>query len=274
MPIPSRLLTIATLTLAVALLPSGGWASDEHAGDEDGHATLRVLLVGNSYSRFNDLPRMLEDMAASVPDGPALSADIAFRAGADLQTHWKRGLARRMLHRQPYTHVVLQDHSRAVFDSPEALGTYAQRFKEEADEVGARTLLFATWARHPQSDLYRLGKDARTPLEMQSRIDALYAETAARLGTEVVPVGDAWILTIARWPRLRLHRPDGSHPTRLGTYLTACVLYGKLTGVSPQRITHRVPGVAAETLDRLRAVAEEAIHRPARPAAVAGAEAP
>lgn len=223
-------------------------------------APLRVLLVGNSYSMFNDLPDLLEDVAASVPNGPALDVDIAFQGGVGLKTHWERGLARDMLREGRYTHVVLQGHSRAVFDEPDELFEYTVRFKRLIDDTGARAVLFATWARHPSSDLYALGKDARTPLEMQSRIDALYGEVGEHTGANVAPVGEAWLLAADQWPHLRLHRKDASHPTRLGTYLTACVLYGRLTGRDPEAIRHPLPGTSPAVLARMRAVAAESLH--------------
>ncbi|MFW6087298.1 MAG: hypothetical protein ACODAG_08840, partial [Myxococcota bacterium] len=223
-------------------------------------ATLRVLLVGNSYSNFNDLPELLEDMAASVPNGPALQVDIAFQGGVGLKTHWERGHAKAMLREGRYTHVVLQGHSRAVFDDPDELIDYTARFKRVIDDVGARAVLFATWARHPSSDLYALGRDAHSPTEMQARIDTLYGKVGEHTGAKVAPVGEAWLVAADRWPRLRLHRADASHPTRLGTYLAASVLYGGLTGRDPEAIRHALPGVSPAVLARLRAAAAESLH--------------
>jgi hypothetical protein len=255
----SRILLAAAIVLAGALGATGAAEAGGESVEGLQPAPLRVLLVGNSYSRFNDLPGMLERMAASVPDGPALSVDMAFKAGVGLDTHWKRGIARRMIRRGDYTHVVLQGHSRAVFDAPHALVDYATRFSREIDEAGARPVMFATWARHPSSSLYVLGKDARTPLEMQSRIDAMYGAAAEGGGAEVAAVGDAWLIAIARRPRIGLHRGDASHPTPTGTYLAACVLYGTLTGVSPERIGYAPRKVTPGVLPLLRAVAAEVV---------------
>jgi hypothetical protein len=250
---------LAPLAFLGALLLAGGARAGQESGEATERSPRRVLLVGNSYSRFNDLPDTLQAMAGTVPDGPPVTVDIAFRAGSSLRTHWERGMAARMLHAGRYTHVVLQDHSRAVFDRPEELGDYAGRFAREAEQAGARTVLFATWARHPANALYARGRDARTPDEMQERIDAMYAAAAARVGAHVVPVGRAWMLARVRWPHIRLHRPDGSHPNRAGSFLTACVLYGAVTGVSPEAIAHGPHRVAAPTQARLRSVAAEAL---------------
>ncbi|MFW6067170.1 MAG: hypothetical protein ACOC97_02450 [Myxococcota bacterium] len=263
------------LIAAVAAVSAGARADAESAaGPPSRPASLRVLLVGNSYSKFNGLPEVLERVAGSVAGGPEVRADITFRAGVGLRTHWARGHARRMIRRGDYTHVVLQGHSRAVFDGPEELIRYARRFGREIEEAGATPVLMATWARHPSSSLYALGEDARTPIEMQTRIDALYARAAAEAGAAVAPVGDAWLVSVARWPHLRLHRPDASHPTHRGTYLTASVLYGVLTGRDPREIGYGIPGADPTVLTRLQAVAAEAVRAHAaledRPVAEAG----
>ena len=45
----------------------------------------------------------------------------------------------------------------------------------------------------------------------------------------VAPVGLAWELARKRRPDIALYANDGSHPSKLGAYLTACVFYSTLT---------------------------------------------
>jgi hypothetical protein len=35
----------------------------------------------------------------------------------------------------------------------------------------------------------------------------------------------------------RLYAPDGLHPSRLGSFLTACIFYGVISGKSPQELS-------------------------------------
>jgi hypothetical protein len=46
----------------------------------------------------------------------------------------------------------------------------------------------------------------------------------------VAPVGLAWKLARERIPGVSLYATDGSHPSRIGSYLAACVIYSTLTG--------------------------------------------
>jgi len=49
----------------------------------------------------------------------------------------------------------------------------------------------------------------------------------------IVPVGPAWQAALNSRPDLELYASDGIHPSALGVYLSACVLYASITGESP-----------------------------------------
>ena len=54
------------------------------------------------------------------------------------------------------------------------------------------------------------------------------------IGALVIPVGLAFERAYAQRPDIVLHKTfDGSHPSLLGTYLGACVVYQSIYGTSP-----------------------------------------
>ena len=53
-------------------------------------------------------------------------------------------------------------------------------------------------------------------------------EIAAELAALVVPLGPAWQAALRQRPDLRLYVEDGSHPSKAGSYLAACVFYATL----------------------------------------------
>jgi hypothetical protein len=216
---------------------------------------LRVLFIGNSYTRFNELPSLVAELAASDPAGPSIEVAELSRAGAHLETHFRSARTRREIATGGYTHVVLQDHSLAAFRRPHRMRRYARELGSEVDRSGARTVLFETWPRSAQSRAYRRGLFGHTPQEMWSRIDAAYREVATPEAT-LAPVGAAFIAAAETAPDLRLYLNDGAHPTPLGSYLAACVLYGALAGRGLGGLDHAPPHVAAEDASRLRAVAD------------------
>ena len=55
-----------------------------------------------------------------------------------------------------------------------------------------------------------------------------------------MPAGDAWLAAWRRDPDLRLYGPDGFHPTVLGSYLAALVIYGGLANAPPAGLPARL----------------------------------
>ena len=69
---------------------------------------------------------------------------------------------------------------------------------------------------------------------MQARLANGYEDLAKRLGASVAPVGLAWAEALAGRPGLELWESDGQHPSKLGSYLAACVFYATLTHRDPR----------------------------------------
>jgi hypothetical protein len=223
---------------------------------------LRVLFIGNSYTRFNDLPGMVESLGASAPEGPRVDTRHETRGGFDLSNHWRRRRVRARIAHGGFDAVVLQGHSLVTLRAPGRLAEYARRFSSRVRAAGARLVLFQTWPRHAQSRHYRrLAVDG--PSAMFERIDAVYGEVGRELGAPVAPVGRAWLQAHREHPELVLHRRDpGTHPSVAGTYLSACVLYGTLTGVDPRAARWKPDGLSEPQAERIRAIASESLAAP------------
>jgi hypothetical protein len=110
---------------------------------------------------------------------------------------------------------------------PDSLLYFGELFGEAIKESGAKPYVYMTWAR--VYDPY-----------MQEQITNTYRALAKSIDAEVVPVGPAWQRALELRPGLPLYDPDGSHPSPMGTYLTACVFYGVLTGDSPIGLPKRI----------------------------------
>jgi hypothetical protein len=249
--------TLAAICVAGVI---AGGAAEGRAVDRDPRAVLQVLFIGNSYTRFNDLPRMVEQLSRSVPSGPALDTSRETRGGYDLRGHWRRRSVRQRIESGRFDAVVIQGHSLAPIRDPMQFVEYVRRFSNHVSASGARPILFQTWARHPQSRVFERYAltDAR---EMTARVDALYAEIARSLHVPVAPVGRAWEHASEALPDVRLHRSDGTHPAVAGTYLAACVIYGTIAGRDPRAATWRPWRMSRRQAARIRAVAAESLAR-------------
>ncbi|MCD6354643.1 MAG: hypothetical protein J7L95_03750 [Prolixibacteraceae bacterium] len=49
-------------------------------------------------------------------------------------------------------------------------------------------------------------------------------------------MGDVWTLAKQLRPGINLYAPDGSHPSDIGAFLTACTFVATLTGELPKEI--------------------------------------
>jgi predicted metalloendopeptidase len=204
--------------------------------------TQRILFIGNSYTYFNNLPSILEQMAnESRPN--ALETKMVVDGGATLKDLWDGGEALKAIRQGGWSYVVLQEQS-TLGDGPTEKGVpqisdpsnfydYSRRFDAEIKKVGAKTAFFLTWSRQdsPQN---------------QPKLTMAYSTIAKELTDTLVPVGPVWETAIHEKPDLALHQIDKAHPTPAGTYLTACVFYSVLFSRNPSGLPARFLGIPVD----------------------------
>ena len=201
----------------------------------------RILFIGNSYTSFNNLPRIVAHLAGEA--GYPTETDAVIKGGMTLDWHWfKNPLALDAIDRGGWDFVVLQDMSTRPVEEPERTIASVARFAERIRRAGATPAVYLTWAR------------LRLP-EMQAALTRTYTAAASASDARLVPVGPAWAEALAASGELVLHTADGSHPNILGSYLAACVFVGALFGVSPVGLPFHYPLEAdvAATIEPARA---------------------
>ncbi len=198
----------ASLALVLAL-PSSIRAAD----------ALRVLLIGNSLTAYNDLPAIVEALAKAGGQ-PALDWKSVLLPGTSLEDQWRDGQARKAIGQGPWDYVVLQQGPSALDESRRSLLDYVARFAKEIRAAGARPAIYMVW---PSSSRTSDFDDVSQSYRMAARqVDGL-----------LFPVGEAWRAAWKRDSKLALYSKDGLHPTPAGSYLAALVMYGRLYGKSP-----------------------------------------
>ena len=193
-----------------------------------GRETKKVLFVGNSYTYFWNLPQSVACLAQDK--SVKLETRQSTSGGVNLGQHWqgKKGLkTRSIIKRNEFDIVILQDHSRQTIDHLDSLLYYGELLGDLIKSQDAQPYVYMTWAR--EWDPY-----------MQAEISAGYAQLAKLIDAKIVPVGPAWEKARSLRPGLELYDIDGSHPSPMGTYLTACVFYSVLTGETPIGLPHRL----------------------------------
>lgn len=199
---------------------------------------MRVLFVGNSYTYCNDLPGMLQ--ALSNAAGKTLETAMVTSGGATLEWHWHNPETLNAIDEGQWDFVVLQDQSLRAVEAPDKLRSAVTKLAARIRKVNAIPLLYLTWARQ------------HIP-EMQDVITETYLRVAQKTDAMVAPVGPAWRKALSASPGLALHVEDRSHPSMLGSYLTACVFYATLFGETPVGLPNEFKlgdGVAAVDKDK------------------------
>ena len=225
---------LAASTALVVLFVAGPKAAEPQP-------ELRVLFIGNSFTYYHDLPKMLAELAKSGGQRP-----IYFQqetpGGCTLEKHWKDGKALAKIRSGRWDFVVLQDQSQAPLLNRASMFEYAKKLNAEIKKQGAVTILFMTWALQNK------------PAD-QSAISTAYEKLSRELKTPVVPVGNAWKMALASDKNLVLHDMDQKHPSPTGTYLAACVFYATLYGKSPEGLPGSIGGLTDQEARRLQFVA-------------------
>lgn len=226
----------------------------ENPGREPHKKPLRVLLVGNSYTKFNLLHVLLSRVADGA-SGPRMHVDVEARGGYSLRMHLKSRTALIKIRNGHYSHVVLQGHSLSAVDHPDELAEDAERFNAAITASGSRTVLYETWARKPNTSLYRKHGMLRGFDDMVQRIDTAYSGIARQLHVGLAPIGSAFVRAWRTDPGVPLWGSDGSHPTLAGSYMAACVLYGAISGRDPRESSYAPYQLDARLAEQIRAVA-------------------
>ena len=234
-----------SLGLTAVLL---GCASSAGADDA---APLRVLFVGNSLTAANDLPGRVAGLATAT--GRHLEYKEITFGGFNLEDHWNQGDARAALATGQWDVVIMQQGPSALPESQVDLRRWAVVFADEARAVGTRPALLTVWP-----EAYR-----RPAL---SDVIISYRSAAEAAGAQLFPAGEAWHAAWDCNARLPLYGPDGFHPSTLGTYVAALVVYGRLFKAPLLEASLRRGMKPVKTAGLLQAAAARALGRRVPPA--------
>ena len=184
----------------------------------------RVLFIGNSLTYWNDLPLLVEAMAAAK--GLSLSSEMVTRADASLEDHWGDRV-RGIIRTGGFRWVVLQQGPSSLPESRANLREWTKRFAEEIRAAGATPALYMVWPDRSRRGFF--------PQVIESYRLANEDAKGVLLGA-----GQVWLAAWQLDSGLSLYSPDNLHPSRLGTYAAAATILSGLTGVSPIGLPHRL----------------------------------
>jgi hypothetical protein len=130
------------------------------------------------------------------------------------------------------------------------LREYAKRFAFEAKAKGARVVMYGVWP-------------SRDRLDVMDAVTESYRLAAADAKGSLVAAGEGWRAAWRRDPELPLYGPDQFHPSPMGSYLAALMLFEHLTGhpvvgLPPPDVTDRALKDVKVTAAQLKILQEAA----------------
>ncbi len=174
-----------------------------------------VLFVGNSLTDANDLPGTLAALAASAGDTIRSSAVTA--GDYALIDHLLAGRVQPVIAQGGWEYVILQQGPSTVPVNRDSLVLWTKMYEPLVRAAGGRIALYMVWPDATRAAFFD---------------DCLHAYQAAAQGVNGVflPAGQAWRTAWARDSTLQLYGFDGYHPSPLGTYVAALVMFERITG--------------------------------------------
>ena len=189
----------------------------------------RVLFVGNSYVYTNDLPRLVENIAASM--GDRLSCTSNAPGGCTLQQHCQNQ-SMTLIRQGGWDFVVLQEQSqRPSFPQAQVeveVFPFAERLVDSvyANNPCCEPMFFMTWG-HKYGDA---GNAPYFPVlgtyeGMDSMLCERYTYMARSFDASLCPVGCVFRYLRENHADIDVYSPDNSHPSLAGSYAAACAFY-------------------------------------------------
>lgn len=249
------------LTLLLALCTSIGANAAKKAAPQD---SIRVLFIGNSYTYYNNMPAMVDSIAKSQKK--LLSITRIVKGGEKFAGHLKNPKLHEALKKGGWNFVILQEQSAMPSYPTSVVAGTTYKAAHTLDSLihagspDAKVIFYMTWGHKYGCQKPWKGRDYpmyKTYEGMQERLITSYLEMAYDNDALCAPVGMAWREIRKTHPELQLYKPDCSHPSPLGSYLIANVIYTTMFPTPYQ--TGFAPDIAPSTAEIIQQVAQKTV---------------
>lgn len=243
------------------------WPLGSHA-----QQSMNALFVGNSYTAVNNLPQMVQQVAASM--GDQLTVQSSTPGGCTFQQHCTNQ-SMTMICNGGWDIVVLQEQSQyPSFPQSQVeaeVFPYAKRLVDSvyAHNPCAEPMFYMTWGRRDGDQQNAQYFPVLGTYEgMDSMLCLRYTYMAEANDASLCPVGRVWRYLRRFHGDIELYQSDGSHPSEAGSYAAACAFYVMFFHRDPAAITYEAslpPATAATIRSAVRSVVYENLDQWQRP---------
>jgi hypothetical protein len=182
----------------------------ETSGDSP---TTKILFIGQSIFMAYNTPHIFHFLAKSKRPQEQFLVEMVAGGGYSLKDHYEDGTALREIKKQRWNYVIIQESTANQIINHKPYEQYAPFFDQEARKVGAQPLQFECYDDSPNEDC---------PMHKE------VIKVANMVHEPVIPVGSVWRYVTKYYPNIPILSRDFHHPSALGSYLIACVLYSRI----------------------------------------------
>lgn len=199
----------------------------------------KILFIGNSYTYYNAMPKVFAKIA--LLNGKKVTVQTMARGGKKLSDYSRDESLKQLIYKEGFQWVVLQEQSITPFTNQAQMYTAIRTIDQWVKQRQGNTLLFLFWAKEYEKKLnVQLGKQAyyqrfKSQQAAQDSLTMIHKTIADKIQSEVAPVGVVWQHVNAQVHRLHLWQSDHSHPTKVGSYISAMVFYASIFNTLPIR---------------------------------------
>ena len=195
--------------------------------------SIRVLFIGNSYTHFNKMSNIVRLLAAT--QGIEMQVEEFSPGGYTFRQHLDNPELRPLIEQGGWDYVVMQQQSMAPAQPIEIVEKETYPIARQLDSLihvyspDAKTIFYMTWGHKNGTNKPVSGYPLIDTYEgMQGRLKTSYLEMASQNNAWCAPVGMAWQQIRADHPDYELYNPDLTHPSLLGSYLAANVIFSTI----------------------------------------------
>ena len=196
---------------------------------------MKVLFIGNSYTYYNEMPKLLE--AIAIGNGKDLQTHQVTRGGWYLHKYLDEkdefhDKLMELIAENHYDVCFLQEQSMCPYLDYERFTDGASRLMKYMQSAVDEFVLYQTWARKEGSP--SLEENNLTAEQFGEGIVMAYERFADGEKLRVSFVGRSFAKLRKADPKVELYHEDKSHPSYAGSCLAALQHYKTLFGMIPE----------------------------------------
>lgn len=200
-----------------------------------GQDTLSVLFLGNSYTYFNNLPQLVQNLSISA--GKTLILDSNTPGGFTISNHLNNTNSLNKIKQGSWDYIIIQEQSQLPSIDFYRYNDMYPSLTKLKDTINfynpcAKIITYMTWGRRfggmqcDPSNTY-CSPNFVNFNHMQDTLTNAYLAISEQLNIQCAPVGVVW-QNILNDTSLILHSGDNSHPNIDGSYVAACAIFSSI----------------------------------------------